>query len=95
MNQFTIRWPVRAVERFNGPWNHTLSTRVLVIGNTADPATPKRSALDTVELLGGATNAVFLEQAGVGHTSFAQTSACTYKIVTAYFTNGTVSLSDG
>ncbi len=27
---------VRAVERFTGPFNHTLSNEILIIGNTAD-----------------------------------------------------------
>ena len=29
-------WNVRETERFNGPFNHTLSNPILVIGNTAD-----------------------------------------------------------
>lgn len=34
----------RAVERYSGPWNNTLSNVVLVIGNEADPITPYRNA---------------------------------------------------
>lgn len=29
-------WTTRAVERFTGPFNHTLKNEILVIGNTAD-----------------------------------------------------------
>ena len=29
-------WSAREVERFTGPFNHTLSNEILVIGNTAD-----------------------------------------------------------
>jgi hypothetical protein len=29
---FCHRWPVRAVERYTGPWNKTLSNPILVIG---------------------------------------------------------------
>lgn len=27
-------WPERAVERFNGPWDHVPTTPVLLVGNT-------------------------------------------------------------
>ncbi|QRV77166.1 hypothetical protein RhiJN_05181 [Ceratobasidium sp. AG-Ba] len=41
---FCHRWPVRAVERYTGPFNKNLSSPVLVIGIEADPATPFVSA---------------------------------------------------
>jgi len=83
------RWPSRAVERFTGPWNHTLASPILVIGNTADPVSSKSGAISVADML-GPSNAVFLEQRGFGHSSFAQASACTHTAVAAYFNNGTV-----
>ncbi|KAJ3732572.1 hypothetical protein DFJ43DRAFT_1154298 [Lentinula guzmanii] len=38
-------WAVDGPERYTGPWNATLETKMLIISNTADPITPKSSGL--------------------------------------------------
>lgn len=62
------RWPVRAVERYGGPWNHTLKNPIIVIGNKADPVTPIAAARLVAEMLGH--SAVFLEHEGYGVSPF-------------------------
>jgi len=59
------RWPPRAVERFQGPWNHKLANKILVIGNKGDPITPLANAKKVAELL-GPRSAVLLERDGYG-----------------------------
>ncbi|KAG9119040.1 hypothetical protein FRC07_006157 [Ceratobasidium sp. 392] len=67
-------WPVRAVERFTGPWNNKLSNPILVIGNEADPITPYRSAKAVADALGD--SATLVEQDDYGHCSLAMHSDC-------------------
>ncbi|CAE6502965.1 unnamed protein product [Rhizoctonia solani] len=69
---FCHHWPVRAVERFTGPFNHTLQNEVLVIGNLADPITPFISAQAVADGLGD--SAVLLKHNGYGHTSLSMHS---------------------
>ncbi|ELU45231.1 TAP-like domain-containing protein [Rhizoctonia solani AG-1 IA] len=57
-------WPVRAVERFTGPFNHTLQNKIMVIGNLYDPITPFASAKAVAEGLGD--SAVLLKHNGYG-----------------------------
>ena len=63
---------MRAVERYQGPWNRKLSNKVLVIGNKGDPITPLVSAKKLAELL-GPQNALLLERDGYGVSSLAFT----------------------
>lgn len=85
-SHFCHRWPARAVERFTGPWNHTLKNPIIIIGNKADPATPFLDASRVAGWLGD--SATLVEQDGFGHLSLAQKSSCTQKIVTNFFTTG-------
>ena len=80
------RWPVRAVERFTGPWNHTLKNPIIIIGNKADPATPFLDASLVAGWLGD--SATLVEQDGYGHLSLAQKSTCTQNIISNFFING-------
>lgn len=80
------RWPARAVERFTGPWNHTLKNPIIIIGNKADPATPFQDASTVAGWLGD--NAILVEQDGYGHLSLAQKSSCTQNIISNFFING-------
>ncbi|KAG8723385.1 hypothetical protein FRC11_002456, partial [Ceratobasidium sp. 423] len=66
------RWPVRAVERYTGPWNKKLSNPILVIGNQADPITPYINAKSVADALG--SSAVLIEQGDFGHSSLAMHS---------------------
>ncbi|KAL1728176.1 Alpha/Beta hydrolase protein [Schizophyllum commune] len=79
-------WPVRAVERYSGPWNKKLSNKILVIGNQADPVTPFRNAKQVADQLG--ESAVLIEQSGYGHGSIAEYSNCTMGILQNYFESG-------
>lgn len=79
-------WPTRSVERLPPFRPQKLRGQVLVIGNTADPITPIRSARYVAELLGD--QAVLVEQIGYGHTSLAGSSNCTTKIVVDHVMHG-------
>ncbi|KAJ3071174.1 hypothetical protein HDU99_002483, partial [Rhizoclosmatium hyalinum] len=79
-------WPVKAVERYAGPWGNTLSNKVLLVGNTYDPVTPLASAKLAERLMNG--NGVLLTHNGYGHCSMAQPSQCTMNHIRAYFSLG-------
>ncbi|KAH9942522.1 alpha/beta-hydrolase [Epithele typhae] len=81
-------WPVRAVERYQGPFNGTFANKVLVIGNTYDGATPFYEAQATAEVLGD--QATLVQQDGFGHTTLYQSSQCVTDIITAYLDDGTM-----
>ncbi|KAG8684589.1 hypothetical protein FRC09_015290, partial [Ceratobasidium sp. 395] len=85
-------WPVRAVERFTGPFNKTLSNRIIVVGNEADPSTPFVSAKNVADALGD--SAILIEQDDFGHVSLAMHSDCTQGALTDYFLNNTLPTSD-
>ncbi|KAL5634901.1 hypothetical protein ACGC1H_002804 [Rhizoctonia solani] len=77
------RWPVRAVERYTGPWNKKLANPILVIGNEADPVTPYKSAKKVADALG--ESAILIEQDDYGHLSLAMHSTCTNSALQDYF----------
>ncbi|EIW53437.1 uncharacterized protein TRAVEDRAFT_74763 [Trametes versicolor FP-101664 SS1] len=81
-------WPVTPPERFLGPWNHTLRNPVLIISNTADPATPLSSGKLVHETLGNSSS--LLVQDSPGHCSLALPSFCTIRHLRAFFANGTL-----
>ncbi|RPD63509.1 alpha/beta-hydrolase [Lentinus tigrinus ALCF2SS1-6] len=81
-------WPVRAVERFQGPFNNTHGKQFVVASNVYDPVTPLASAEKTARALG--EGAVLLRQNGFGHATVAEPSSCTINLLAAYFANGTV-----
>ncbi|KAJ3872945.1 hypothetical protein F5051DRAFT_420415 [Lentinula edodes] len=86
-------WPVDSPERFTGPWNATLETKMLIVSNTADPITPKSSGLLVNSLM--PDSSVIIIQDGPGHCSIFLPSLCTAKLQRGYFAgeipkNGTV-----
>ncbi|TBU61574.1 alpha/beta-hydrolase [Dichomitus squalens] len=81
-------WPVRAPERYQGPFNRTLANKVLLIGNAYDNATPFAEAAHLAAVLGD--QAALVKQNGFGHTSIYQSSACVTDIITAYLNDGTL-----
>ncbi|KAI0820124.1 alpha/beta-hydrolase [Trametes gibbosa] len=81
-------WPVRAVERYQGPFNKTLASKVMVVSNTFDPATPVSGAQHVAFLLG--ESATLVRQNAFGHTSIAAPSQCLNALMFAYFTNNTL-----
>lgn len=56
-------------------------TKVLVVGNLHDPATPYQGAIDLAKTMG---NAELLSWNGEGHTSYLQGSSCIDNYVNAY-----------
>ncbi|KAJ3106933.1 hypothetical protein HDU96_008054 [Phlyctochytrium bullatum] len=80
-------WPARPVERFTGPWNHTLKNKILIIGNTEDPVTPLESAR-VVESLLTRDNSILLTHRAAGHCSLSQPGLCTIRKVRRYIQHG-------
>ena len=85
------KWPARSVERLPPFRPQKLRNKILVLGNTGDPVTPVASAKFVVGLLGD--QAVMVEQLGFGHTTLAQSSNCTDRIVADHIMRGVVSLA--
>ncbi|KAI0806610.1 alpha/beta-hydrolase [Fomes fomentarius] len=81
-------WPVRVVERYQGPFNKTLANRILITSHTYDPVTPLSGAQALAGFLGDSARLVRLN--GLGHTPDASPSACMYNILVAYMVNGTL-----
>ncbi|KAK1218209.1 hypothetical protein PQX77_019110 [Marasmius sp. AFHP31] len=73
--------------QFRGPISGNTSFPMLIIGNTADPATPLSAAKKASQQFPGS---VVLEQNSPGHCSVAVPSVCTAKVVREYFVNGTL-----
>ncbi|TBU38003.1 hypothetical protein BD309DRAFT_994732 [Dichomitus squalens] len=85
-------WPVRGVERYQGPFNKTLVNKIALIGNTYDPVTPFSGAQGLADLLGNSAKLIRLN--AFGHTSAAEPSDCTVALGQAYFANGTLPEED-
>ncbi|RDX49560.1 alpha/beta-hydrolase [Lentinus brumalis] len=81
-------WPVRSVERYQGPFNKKLANKILIASNMLDPITPLPSAEKLAGLLG--QDAVLVRQNGFGHTTFSAPSSCMNGVFSAYMTNGTL-----
>ncbi|KAH9915959.1 alpha/beta-hydrolase [Epithele typhae] len=82
-------WPVRAVERYQGPFNKTLASPILVLSNVFDPITPLAGAQEIITLLG--SQARLITQQGIGHTTNSEPpSACLIEAVVGYMVNGTL-----
>ncbi|CAE6357579.1 unnamed protein product [Rhizoctonia solani] len=79
-------WPVRAVERFIGPFNRKLRNKIMAIGNSIDPVAPFGNAKEVADALG--SSAVLLKQNGYGHTSIYLHSSCTVAATSTYLTTG-------
>ncbi|KAI0746902.1 alpha/beta-hydrolase [Daedaleopsis nitida] len=94
-------WPVRAVERYQGPWNSSLANKILIASSTAsatpssilsdtyDPVTPLSGAQALAGFLGD-DDAALVRLNSFGHSSNAEPSACMHDIFVAYMVNGTV-----
>ncbi|GAB1518887.1 hypothetical protein RhiTH_001952 [Rhizoctonia solani] len=81
-------WPAKGVERFTGPWNHTLAYPILVASTAVDPITPLTSAKLVNKILGNSSR--LLVQNNPGHVTLSGVSTCTAKVFLAYFGNGTL-----
>ncbi len=80
-------WPVRTADPYPGPWNRRTANPVLVVGNTADPATPYANAVAMTNQL---RRARLLTVTGYGHTELLNPSACASRYITAYLIRGTL-----
>lgn len=76
----------RAPERFTGPWNNTLSTKMLIVSNTHDPITPLTSGRELNTLMGDSST--LLVQKSAGHCSLGSVSVCTQRWYRRYFVDG-------
>ncbi len=74
-------WPVRAADRYAGPWGASTKNPILLIGTRHDPSTAYRNARRAARRL---DNAVLLTHAGYGHISFTDPSACIERARSAY-----------
>ncbi|KAI0709175.1 alpha/beta-hydrolase [Earliella scabrosa] len=81
-------WPVRSVERYQGPFDRKLANKILITSSTYDPITPLAGAQVLAGMLG--EDAALVRLNGFGHTALAQPSACINEIAVAYMTNGTL-----
>ncbi|KAK4554832.1 hypothetical protein LTR86_007980 [Recurvomyces mirabilis] len=80
-----IHYSVRAHHRFEGPWKAKTAHPLLLIGNTADPVTPVKHAINMAK---GFEGAVALTQDSAGHCSLSTFSNCTVHHVRQYFQTG-------
>jgi pimeloyl-ACP methyl ester carboxylesterase len=78
------RWTSRAKEPFQGPWNSKPKHPVLIIGSTADPRTPFKSAEWLAENL-GTNNTFLIEEKGAGHCPKRKTDGCVSLLIKEYF----------
>ncbi|EIW56310.1 alpha/beta-hydrolase [Trametes versicolor FP-101664 SS1] len=81
-------WPVRAVERYTGPFNKKLANKVLIANNRLDAATPLKGAQALSKIMGD--NAALVVQEGIGHTTLYSPSQCMNEILFTYMTTGAV-----
>ena len=84
------KWPARSVERLPPFRRQQLQNQILIIGNSWDPITSVTNARFVAELLGD--QAVLVEQLGFGHTTLAESSNCTDRILADHIMRGIVSL---
>ncbi|WP_199922798.1 alpha/beta hydrolase [Streptomyces sp. NRRL S-87] len=77
--------PARAAERYAGPWNRRTANKVMVIGNTFDPATQYRFSQRMQRQLG---NAVLVTVDMIEHCAVGRSKALN-ALVTSYLVDGT------
>lgn len=80
-------WPARAADNYRGPWNRWTASEILVVGNTADPATPYVNA---VRMTAQLARARLLTVQGYGHTELLNPSACASRYISDYLLRGTL-----
>lgn len=80
-------WPVRAADRYNGPWDRYTPYPILVVNNTLDPETPYAGAL---VMAGQLARGELLTVNGYGHTALLNPSTCVSNFEVQYFLDGTL-----
>lgn len=91
--QFCQRWPVRARERYTGPFSvkdglTPPRTPILFLSNRHDPVTPLTAAEAISTALGQNASIVITE--GYGHCSYHNPARCTEERVQHYFETGEI-----
>ncbi|KAI0382532.1 alpha/beta-hydrolase [Hypomontagnella monticulosa] len=81
------QWKIEPKERYTGDFNVKTKHPVLFVGNTHDGLTPLVSAKNVSSTFEGS---VVLTVDGYGHSSLVAPSACTIKMMSAYWVNGTL-----
>ncbi|KAI0334630.1 alpha/beta-hydrolase [Cubamyces sp. BRFM 1775] len=82
-------WPVRSVERYQGPFDKKLANKIIIGSNTYDPITTLAGAQRLAGLLG--EDAVLVRLNGFGHTAIVgEPSTCIRDTYSAYMMNGTL-----
>ncbi len=77
-------WPATATDQYTGPWNTPTANPILVVNNTADPATPYFAAVSVAEQL---ANTRLLTIQGYGHADGGDPSTCGNSYISDYFIN--------
>jgi pimeloyl-ACP methyl ester carboxylesterase len=75
-------WPVRAAERYAGPWDRPTSAPLVLVNTRVDPSTSYAGAVRAQRRLADA-RLITLE--GWGHTSLAHLSSCVQQLTDRYF----------
>lgn len=78
-------WPGLNQDRYTGPWNRPTANTILVVGNTADPATDYSNSVAMAHDL---ARARLLTVAGYGHSALLNTSSCANGYITRYLLTG-------
>jgi pimeloyl-ACP methyl ester carboxylesterase len=79
-------WPAATEQdRYTGPWNRPTAGKILVIGNTGDPATPYQGSVAMAHDL---ARARLLTVEGFGHTEFYNPSECASNYESSYLIAG-------
>ncbi|KAI1476079.1 alpha/beta-hydrolase [Daldinia eschscholtzii] len=87
LNSACAQWKIEPKERYTGDFNVKTKNPVLFIGNTFDGLTPLVSAKNVSSTFEGSA---LLTVDGYGHSSLAAPSACTIRVTSAYWVNGTL-----
>jgi pimeloyl-ACP methyl ester carboxylesterase len=80
-------WHAKASWRYDGTFQTSMPQPVLLIGNSIDPVTPLRSAINMSAKFNGSA---VLQIEAEGHCSYATVSMCAGRAIRAYFQQGIV-----
>jgi pimeloyl-ACP methyl ester carboxylesterase len=78
-------WPAAGQSRYTGPWNRPTAHPILVVGNTADPATAYSGSVAMARDL---ARARLLTVSGDGHSALLNTSSCANRYIADYLLAG-------
>jgi hypothetical protein len=82
-----VAWPGAGQDRYQGPWDRPTAGPLLVVGNTADPATAYSGS---VAMTADLADARLLTIDGSGHSALLNTSSCANRYISRYLIAGTL-----